>query len=182
MFGRKHAKNTRNCDNNVVNFGRAGPFPLNYRQPMPANCMDSLVLVEAITTVMGYEEKELCKPGRLALAVMLGAATTILGSKKRVSRSAARKPSKKGTTCANSSCCFAGLRTTDNGLFGRESVRAVLRTTVVREIGRLRGDTISVHENVDRLGVQASVHVRQSATVRDDGFERRGEWLQRKKK
>lgn len=46
--------------------------------------MDSLILAEAIATVMGYEEKELCKPGRLALAVMLGTATTVLGSKKRV--------------------------------------------------------------------------------------------------
>lgn len=46
--------------------------------------MDSLILAEAIATVMGYEEKELCKPGRLALAVMLSTATTVLGSKKRV--------------------------------------------------------------------------------------------------
>lgn len=46
--------------------------------------MDSLILAEAIATVMGYEEKELCKPGRLALAVMLSTASTILGSKKRV--------------------------------------------------------------------------------------------------
>lgn len=46
--------------------------------------MDALILAEAIATVMGYEEKELCKPGRLALAVVLSTATTVLGSKKRV--------------------------------------------------------------------------------------------------
>ncbi len=46
--------------------------------------MDPLILIDAIATVMGYEEKELCKPGRLALAVIFGTATTILGSKKRV--------------------------------------------------------------------------------------------------
>lgn len=62
----------------------SGPFPYSRRNQVPENYMDSLILAEAIATVMGYEEKELCKPGRLALAVMLGTASTILGSKKRV--------------------------------------------------------------------------------------------------
>ena len=61
-----------------------GPFPYSRRNQVPENYMDSLILAEAIATVMGYEEKELCKPGRLALAVMLGTASTVLGSKKRV--------------------------------------------------------------------------------------------------
>jgi len=63
---------------------KSGPFPVNRKQQISDGCMDSLILAEAIATVMGYEEKELCKPGRLALAVMLSAATTIMGSKKRV--------------------------------------------------------------------------------------------------
>ncbi|XP_065219244.1 transformation/transcription domain-associated protein isoform X2 [Planococcus citri] len=62
---------------------QAGPFPMNRRQNLLVGYMDSLILAEAIATVMGYEEKELCKPGRLALAVMLSTATTVLGSKKR---------------------------------------------------------------------------------------------------
>lgn len=61
-----------------------GPFPVNRKQQLLDGYMDSLILPEAIATVMGYEEKELCKPGRLALAVMLSTATTILGSKKKV--------------------------------------------------------------------------------------------------
>ncbi|XKL66766.1 hypothetical protein PGB90_010186 [Kerria lacca] len=62
---------------------QAGPFAANRKQHLMDGYMDSLILAEAIATVMGYEEKELCKPGRLALAVMLGTATTVLGSKKR---------------------------------------------------------------------------------------------------
>ena len=57
---------------------------MNRRQNLLVGYMDSLILAEAIATVMGYEEKELCTPGRLALAVMLSTATTVLGSKKRV--------------------------------------------------------------------------------------------------
>lgn len=62
---------------------------MNRKQQTLDGCMDSLVLAEAIATVMGYEEKELCKPGRLALAVMLSTATTVMGSKKRVCKSKA---------------------------------------------------------------------------------------------
>ena len=34
---------------------------------------------------MGHEEKELCKPGNLALVLILDTASTILGSKEKVS-------------------------------------------------------------------------------------------------
>ena len=34
---------------------------------------------------MGHEEKELCKPGNMALVLILDTASTILGSKEKVS-------------------------------------------------------------------------------------------------
>ncbi|KAG8178737.1 hypothetical protein JTE90_027055 [Oedothorax gibbosus] len=59
---------------------QAGPFAAS--TPVHQG-MDSLVLVDAIAQVMGHEEKELCKPGGLALVVVIDTATIILGSKKR---------------------------------------------------------------------------------------------------
>lgn len=47
--------------------------------------MDPLVLIDAIAICMAYEEKELCKIGEVALAVIFDVATIILGSKDRVS-------------------------------------------------------------------------------------------------
>lgn len=46
--------------------------------------MDAFVLIDALEAVMGHEEKEWCKPGQAALALMLQTATTILGTKDRV--------------------------------------------------------------------------------------------------
>lgn len=46
--------------------------------------MDALVLIDALAVIMGHEEKELCKPGQVALALILQTATNILGSKDRV--------------------------------------------------------------------------------------------------
>ncbi|KAL1139827.1 hypothetical protein AAG570_006804 [Ranatra chinensis] len=43
--------------------------------------MDPLVLVDALAVIMGHEEKELCKPGRMALSLILQTAQTVLGSK-----------------------------------------------------------------------------------------------------
>jgi hypothetical protein len=43
--------------------------------------MDPLVIVDALATVMGHEEKELCKPAKHALNIILSTATLILGSK-----------------------------------------------------------------------------------------------------
>nr|XP_020664456.1 transformation/transcription domain-associated protein [Pogona vitticeps] len=45
--------------------------------------MDPLVLIDAIAICMAYEEKELCKIGEVALAVMNDVASIILGSKER---------------------------------------------------------------------------------------------------
>lgn len=47
--------------------------------------MDTQILIDALAVIMGHEEKELCKPGNLALVLILDTATTILGSKERVS-------------------------------------------------------------------------------------------------
>ncbi|XP_075234435.1 transcription-associated protein Nipped-A isoform X2 [Lycorma delicatula] len=62
---------------------QAGPFSLNGKQSTLEGAMDALVLIDALAVIMGHEEKELCKPGRLALCVILQTATTILGSKER---------------------------------------------------------------------------------------------------
>ncbi|KAJ1522938.1 hypothetical protein ONE63_002077 [Megalurothrips usitatus] len=48
--------------------------------------MDAMVLLDALAVIMGHEEKELCKPGRLALVLILQTAINILGSKERACR------------------------------------------------------------------------------------------------
>ena len=47
--------------------------------------MDPQVLINALAVVMGHEEKELCKPGKITMELILDTATTITGSKQRVS-------------------------------------------------------------------------------------------------
>ncbi|XP_030041101.2 transcription-associated protein 1 isoform X2 [Manduca sexta] len=61
----------------------AGPFVAS---SAPKEGLDALVLVDAIAVVMGHEEKELCKPGHLALVLMINTAATVLGSKERACR------------------------------------------------------------------------------------------------
>ncbi|CAL1278798.1 unnamed protein product [Larinioides sclopetarius] len=60
---------------------QSGPF-VNSRQVRHQG-MDPLVLVDAIAAVMGHEEKELCKPGGLALMIMIETATIVHNSKRR---------------------------------------------------------------------------------------------------
>ncbi|RZF45958.1 hypothetical protein LSTR_LSTR008335 [Laodelphax striatellus] len=62
---------------------QAGPFSMNNKQSNLEGGMDALVLIDALAKIMGHEEKELCKPGRLALQLILQTATDILGSKER---------------------------------------------------------------------------------------------------
>lgn len=64
---------------------QAGAFAVSPR-PNEQVALDPLVLVDALTVIMGHEEKELCKPGHLALMLMLGTATTLLGSKEMACR------------------------------------------------------------------------------------------------
>lgn len=62
----------------------SGPFPVGDKQSKLQG-MDTQILIDALAVIMGHEEKELCKPGNLALVLILDTATTILGSKERVS-------------------------------------------------------------------------------------------------
>ncbi|XP_044007561.1 transformation/transcription domain-associated protein isoform X2 [Aphidius gifuensis] len=47
------------------------------------NGLDPYVLIDALSIIIGHEEKELCKPGHLALVLILETSTNILGSKER---------------------------------------------------------------------------------------------------
>lgn len=62
---------------------QAGPFPHKYRM---TNGLDPLVLIDALAVIMGHEEKELCKPGHLAMVLILQTATHIMGTKERACR------------------------------------------------------------------------------------------------
>lgn len=59
---------------------QAGPFACT-RKPQG---MDPLVLIDATAAVMGHEEKELCKPGSLAILLIIETASVVLNSKERV--------------------------------------------------------------------------------------------------
>ncbi|XP_053373271.1 transformation/transcription domain-associated protein-like isoform X1 [Mercenaria mercenaria] len=61
---------------------QCGPFPVGERQNKLQG-MDTQILIDALAVIMGHEEKELCKPGNLALVLILDTATTILGSKEK---------------------------------------------------------------------------------------------------
>lgn len=64
---------------------QAGPFPYKHHS-QSSNELDPMVLIDALATIMGHEEKELSKPGRLALGLILETATTIMGNKERACR------------------------------------------------------------------------------------------------
>lgn len=63
---------------------QAGPFP--HKHYNVNSGLDPLVLIDALTEIMGHEEKELCKPGNLAMVLILETATNIMGSKERACR------------------------------------------------------------------------------------------------
>ena len=62
---------------------QCGPFPLSGEKQSKLTGMDPQVLIDALAIIMGHEEKELCKPGNLALVLIQETATAILGSKER---------------------------------------------------------------------------------------------------
>uniref|UniRef100_A0A0K2TN82 Transformation/transcription domainassociated proteinlike [Nasonia vitripennis] n=1 Tax=Lepeophtheirus salmonis TaxID=72036 RepID=A0A0K2TN82_LEPSM len=64
---------------------QAGPFPMSTKQNKLQG-MDPLVLIDALAVIMGHEEKELCKPGHLAMVLILDTAVNILGGKERACR------------------------------------------------------------------------------------------------
>lgn len=45
-----------------------------------------MILIDALAVIMGHEEKELCKPGHLAMVLILETATNIMGNKERACR------------------------------------------------------------------------------------------------
>ncbi|XP_041564839.1 transcription-associated protein 1-like isoform X1 [Drosophila elegans] len=63
---------------------QAGPFPQKAYQT--ANGVDPLVLIDALASCMGHEEKELCKPGIACMGIILDTATNIMGNKERACR------------------------------------------------------------------------------------------------
>lgn len=60
---------------------QAGPLPCN-KLHLPIHSLDAFVLIDALAVIMGHEEKELCKPGHVALVLIEQTATTILGNYK----------------------------------------------------------------------------------------------------
>jgi len=64
---------------------QAGPFPTSAKQGKLTG-IDPLVLIDSLAVIMGHEEKELCKPGHLAMVLILDTATNVLGSKERACR------------------------------------------------------------------------------------------------
>ncbi len=63
---------------------QSGPFPVSGEKQSRNPGMDPAVLIDALAIIMGHEEKELCKPGNLALFLILDTAKRILGSSERV--------------------------------------------------------------------------------------------------
>ncbi|XP_070134948.1 transcription-associated protein 1 isoform X3 [Drosophila bipectinata] len=60
---------------------QAGPFPQKVYSTTIG--IDPMVLVDALASCMGHEEKELCKPGIACMGIILDTATNIMGNKER---------------------------------------------------------------------------------------------------
>ncbi|XP_034140404.1 transcription-associated protein 1 isoform X2 [Drosophila guanche] len=63
---------------------QAGPFPQKGYQA--SSGIDPMVLIDALASCMGHEEKELCKPGIACMGIILDTATNIMGNKERACR------------------------------------------------------------------------------------------------
>lgn len=63
---------------------QAGPFP--HKHSNVTTGLDPLILIDSLAVIMGHEEKELCKPGHLAMVLILETATNIMGNKERACR------------------------------------------------------------------------------------------------
>lgn len=64
---------------------QAGPFPYKHTYQMNHG-LDPLILIDALAVIMGHEEKELVKPGHLAMVLILETATNVMGNKERACR------------------------------------------------------------------------------------------------
>ncbi|EDW53889.1 GM11096 [Drosophila sechellia] len=60
---------------------QAGPFPQKGYQA--THGIDPMILIDALASCMGHEEKELCKPGIACMGIILETATNIMGNKDR---------------------------------------------------------------------------------------------------
>ncbi|XP_026839331.1 transcription-associated protein 1 isoform X2 [Drosophila erecta] len=60
---------------------QAGPFPQKGYQA--THGIDPMILIDALASCMGHEEKELCKPGIACMGIILDTATNIMGNKER---------------------------------------------------------------------------------------------------
>nr|NP_001097192.2 Nipped-A, isoform E [Drosophila melanogaster]Q8I8U7.4 RecName: Full=Transcription-associated protein 1; AltName: Full=dTRA1 [Drosophila melanogaster]ABD22987.1 Nipped-A [Drosophila melanogaster]ABV53702.2 Nipped-A, isoform E [Drosophila melanogaster] len=60
---------------------QAGPFPQKGYQA--THGIDPMILIDALASCMGHEEKELCKPGIACMGIILDTATNIMGNKDR---------------------------------------------------------------------------------------------------
>ncbi|XP_044312545.1 transcription-associated protein 1 isoform X1 [Drosophila rhopaloa] len=63
---------------------QAGPFSQKGYQT--SNGIDPMVLIDALASCMGHEEKELCKPGIACMGIIIETATNIMGNKERACR------------------------------------------------------------------------------------------------
>ncbi|KAH8256520.1 hypothetical protein KR032_001949, partial [Drosophila birchii] len=63
---------------------QAGPFP--QKRHRASTGIDPMVLIDALASCMGHEEKELCKPGIACMGIILDTATNIMGNKERACR------------------------------------------------------------------------------------------------
>ncbi|PIK62231.1 putative transformation/transcription domain-associated protein [Apostichopus japonicus] len=81
---------------------QAGPLPMCHKNISGSRGLDPHVLIDAIATCMAHEEKELCKPGQVALNVILDTAAAILGSKYR----ACQLPIFEYVSERMCSCCY----------------------------------------------------------------------------
>ncbi|KAH8404548.1 hypothetical protein KR009_006495 [Drosophila setifemur] len=63
---------------------QAGPFSQKGFQS--SNGIDPMVIIDALASCMGHEEKELCKPGIACMGIIIDTATNIMGNKERACR------------------------------------------------------------------------------------------------
>ena len=66
----------------VATSQQAGPINLTNKQSKLSG-MDPLVIIDAVASIMGHEEKELCKPGHLAMMFIIDTANSVLKSRER---------------------------------------------------------------------------------------------------
>jgi len=93
---------------------QAGPLVNSEKNEKCSFGMDPLVLIDSMATVMSYQEKELLKPARLALTIILNTATIIMGSKERVIKIVLFNITRSYIKLL----CFLGMPTTIYGIHG----------------------------------------------------------------